>query len=109
MLINANMVMLMLQMQHFAPAKCAMQQQTAKNGIIAKHTQQLAQTHQILQPAGLKLTLLKIASLLEMVALQLSAMVMNHLTKLQSNQQKDLNYLAHITGPRDALTHKFKT
>jgi predicted transcriptional regulator len=111
MLINANMVKQQLQMQQNAPAKCVMQQLQANFGIIAKHTQQLAQTHHKLKPAGLQLTLLTIASLLERVALQLSAMVMNHLPKLQPHlQQLELElHGMQSSGPRDALSKKFKT
>jgi hypothetical protein len=102
MLINANMVVSQ-QIKLNAPTHFAL----VKNGLVAT----LALTLLTQQPAGLKLTLLKIANGVLKDALLISAKIMKSLTKLQPHQQKLKleQHGASSTGPKHALTPKFKT
>ena len=95
--------MAQLLMQDHAPAKCAM----AKLGLIAP----LATTNLKQPAAGLILTLLTNATGLDLVALQLSALVMKSLPKSPPLQlQLELVLIgAQSSGPSNALTLKFKT
>jgi len=98
MLINANM-----EMPHHAPTQFAM----PKHGQIAP----LAKISLKLLPAGLTKTLLINATGPELVAPQLSALIMKLIKKFQPHQlQLKLVLLgAQSTGPINALSLKFKT